>query len=275
MLIELLHTIVRWRLLRLGFRSKSLDLGDCLLHYYEYQHPEPRGTLVLVHGLGTSSSTWINLFPFFIRKFHVLALDLPGFGFSKIQNGKSFFSISEHLNTLKKFIESKELQSYILVGHSMGGWLTMKHAARSPNHVERLLLINTAGVYYHGAEQLRQIFDVKTSGDVKKLIDAMWYRYPWYFKPMRRAVRNDLLKRHVPEFVYSIETEDFLIEELYKLTMPVTLVWGTEDKLFSPETIEVVRKKVPRVEIKLIERCGHVPQLERPKALASILESVL
>ncbi|MBI3577795.1 MAG: alpha/beta hydrolase, partial [Ignavibacteriales bacterium] len=222
-----------------------------------------------------SSSTWANVFSFVIKKFHVIALDLPGFGFSTIRNGKKFFSIPNHLEVLKKFIAWKELQSYILVGHSMGGWLATKHAARYPNHVERLLLVNTAGVYYPGAEQLRQIFDVKTSGDVKKLVDAMWYRYPWYFKPMRWAIRNDLRKRHVPEFVYSIETEDFLIEELHKLTMPVTFIWGVEDKLFSPETIEVVRKTVPGVDVKLIERCGHVPQLERPKALANILESVL
>ncbi|MBI3586144.1 MAG: alpha/beta hydrolase [Ignavibacteriales bacterium] len=275
MVIEFLHTVIRWRLRRLGVQSKTVDLGNCSLHYYEYQHPAPQGTVVLVHGLGTSSSTWINVFPFFIKKFHVIALDLPGFGFSRIRNGNKFFSISEHLNTLKKFIEWKELQSYILVGHSMGGWLAAKHAACCPSHIERLLLINTAGVYYHGAEDLRQIFDIKASEDVGTLVDAMWYRYPWYFKPMRRAIRNDLLKRHVSEFVYSIETEDFLIEELYKLTMPLTLIWGMEDKLLSSETIEVVRNKVPTVELKLIEKCGHVPQLERPEAVLNILESVL
>lgn len=275
MLIELVHSIIRRRLRTLGVQSKTVDLGNCVAHYYEYQHPSPQGTLVLIHGLGTSSSTWIKLFPFLIKKFHVIALDLPGFGFSTIRNGSTFFSIPEHLDTLKKFIEWKKLQSFILVGHSMGGWLAAKHAARCPNHIERLLLINTAGVYYIGAEDLRRMFDITTSGDVGKLLDAMWYRSPWYFKPMRRAIRNDLLKRHVPEFVYSIETEDFLIEELYKLTMPFTLIWGMEDKLLSSEIIEALRKKIPTVKLRCIEQCGHVPQLECPKALTNILESVL
>lgn len=275
MLIQLVHRLVRSRLKRLGIESKWLELNNCRLHYYEYAHPHSKSTLVLVHGLGTSSSTWFHLYPFFIQRHSVLAIDLPGFGFSTIKNGKRFFSIQAHAVLLQEVIQRFGLQLFILMGHSLGGWIATKYASRYPAGVTRLILINTAGVYWDGTEELRKIFDVHSTQDVRRLVNRMWYRYPWYFKPFLPAIRRDLMERRVPELVQAIQREDFLDGDLQRLTMPVCLVWGTEDRLIEKETIQVFEHNVRHVEIEYIETCGHVPQLERPEELERILRKVL
>ncbi len=274
MLIPFIHRLVRFQVRRLGIKSQWLDLEDHQLHYYEFKHPHPRGTLVLLHGLGTSSSTWYNLYPFFLRNYSIVALDLAGFGFSTTPRDTPFFSLQEHVSSLYKVTKHLGIPPFTLVGHSMGGWVAAKYAAAHPEQVRRLILINTAGLYVEGTEELRKVFSIRTTADVGRLVNAMWFRYPWYFKPFLPALRADLMKRHVPELVQSVRREDFLDEELNKLTMPVHLIWGREDMLLSADSVREIELRVRNLSVDYIEGCGHVPQLEKPEELLKIFEKI-
>ncbi|MGH2568791.1 MAG: alpha/beta fold hydrolase [Bacteroidota bacterium] len=275
MLIQLLHRMVRMRLGLLGLASERVELKSCSLHYYEFTHPQPKNTLVLLHGLGTSSSTWFHLYPFLTREHSVIALDFPGFGFSTTRDGGPMLSIGRHLEALETFVEQKELPSFILVGHSLGGWIAAKYASAHQQKVNRLVLINTAGVYVGGVDALLRAFDIHTTNDVRQLVNAIWYRYPWYFKPFLPTIRSELVKRGVPQFVRSIQREDFFDGELQRLEMPVHLIWGTEDRLISSETVRVLKEQLPLLHVEYIKTCGHVPQLERPERMKEIFEKML
>ncbi|MCI0706801.1 MAG: alpha/beta hydrolase [Ignavibacteriae bacterium] len=274
MLIQSLHKLVRFRVERLGIESKRMEIPGCSLHYYEYRHPNPRGAVVLVHGLGTSSSTWFHLYSSLIREHTVVALDLPGFGFSTISTNRKFLSVAEHTAVLDTFTAKMALFSFTLIGHSLGGWIAAKYASAHPKQVARLVLINTAGVHVEGVENLLRAFDIKTTGDMRRLADTMWHKYPWYFKPLLPAFRDELVRREVPEFVRSIRSDDFFDGGLRRLSMPVHLIWGTEDGLISPETIGALQKDVPHLTVDYIQNCGHVPQLENPQRVEEILKSV-
>ena len=275
MLIQLAHKLVRRRLRRLGIESRQVEVAGCSLHYYEYRHPNPRGTLLLLHGLGTSSSTWFHLYPFLIKEHSVVALDLPGFGFSTVSNGRRFLFIDEHRTTLERFVDRLGLDAFTLVGHSLGGWIATKYAAAHPQRVSHLVLINTAGVYVDGVDELLRAFDVRTTDDMQRLVDTMWYRYPWYFKLFLPAFRSELVRRSVPEFVRSIRREDFFDGELQRLTMPAHLLWGIKDRLISTQTIRVLKEQLPQLQIEYIDACGHVPQLKNPEAMVEIFRKIL
>lgn len=273
MIIQLVHRFVRRRYHELGLVSKRLELNSCSLHYYESSPSSKLPTLVLVHGLGTSSSTWIHLMPFFVGRFHVLAIDLPGFGFSFLTRGHKFLSFSEHSDVLTDWINRFAGERFTLLGHSLGGWLAARYAVRNQKKIKRLILINTSGILYDGAEQQKKMFDVRTSQDVRKLVDRLWFRYPWYFKLFIPAIKNDMKRRAVAEFVGTIRGDDFLNSELDGFTMPVTLIWGEQDGLISSRTVEVLTKALRHIEVHRIDRCGHVPQLERPDELKAILRT--
>jgi pimeloyl-ACP methyl ester carboxylesterase len=77
------------------------------------------------------------------------------------------------------------------------------------------------------------------------------------------------------ELVASIESSDFLAEELSHLTMPVNIIWGKQDGVISLKSVDVLQKFIPHSTVHLIDECGHVPQLECPEKLAEIMNKVL
>jgi pimeloyl-ACP methyl ester carboxylesterase len=275
MLLRLLHRSV-WRQFRsLGFESKTLTGTAGTIHYLVRGHSHPKGTIVLVHGLGTSSSTWVRMLPHLNVSHRIVALDLPGFGFSTADPVRGFCTLSEHVEALSALIAAVTDTPIILAGQSLGGWLCCRYAAQSPERVEHLVLIDTAGVYYPGVENLRDLFTVTSRSETQRLLNALWYHYPWYFKPFVGSIYRELGTRRMNEFVASIESNDFLGEELSRLAMPVSIIWGKQDGVTSPKSVEVLQKLLPNSTVHLIDQCGHVPQLECPEILAGILNKVL
>lgn len=272
MLIPFFHRILRRHLLRQGVQSKLLELEGTLLHYYEMNPPRPSPTVVLIHGLGTSASTWTHLLPSLGRRFRALAPDLPGFGFSSRKNEFLFLRLEEYVRTLKAFLDSTVPGPFTLVGHSLGGWIAMRYAAQEPQRVQHLILMNTAGIYYEGTERQRELFQLESVKDTDRLLNHLWLRYPWYFRPFSPFIFQDLVRRKVPDIVRLITQDDFMNSSLRRLIMPVSILWGMDDRLISPESLAIMQREIPKVSITRIDRCGHVPQLERPKEL---LENLL
>jgi pimeloyl-ACP methyl ester carboxylesterase len=181
-----------------------------------------------LHALGTSSSTWINILPL-LREFGTIScLDLPGYGFSKITPGDPFFSLQQMNHTLEHFIQSTQRLPITLIGHSLGGWLAAHYAANHPGMVNHLFLLNNAGIMYDGFEQQADAFTIQCVDDVRRLLQQMWFCYPWYFKPFTSSIYHTLMKKHVSSFVHSIKEEDLLDQSFSSLTMPLDVVWGTE-----------------------------------------------
>ena len=275
MLLRLLHRSVRRQFRSLGFESKTLSCRVGTIHYLVREHSHPNGTVVLVHGLGTSSSTWTRTLPHLKESHRIVALDLPGFGFSTANPARGFCTLSEHVEALSELIAALTETPIILVGQSFGGWLCCRYAARNPERVEHLVLVDTAGVYYPGVENLRDLFTLTSVNDTRRLLNNLWYHYPWYFKPFAGSIFHELGSRRMNELVASIEANDFLAEELSCLTMPVSIIWGKQDVAISLKSVDVLKKLIPHSTVHLIDRCGHVPQLECPERLAGILNQVL
>jgi pimeloyl-ACP methyl ester carboxylesterase len=275
MLIDLLHTLIRYRYRAAGFESATIPVERCRLHFYRSVHNHGAGHVLFLHGLGTSSSTWLNVLPNLRTSQSIIAVDLPGFGLSRIEGDKPYFNLNQHLSCLETAVDQLCPRPITLVGHSLGGWLAALLALRRPDKIRHLVLINPAGVFYPGVDNLGRLFSPTTTDDVRDLVNRLWYRYPWYFRPFGSAILTSLKQRHVDDFVASVRSSDFLNGRFRALTMPVELVWGDDDRVLSRETIEVLKREIPRMQIHHLERCGHVPQLERPKELVHILKSIL
>jgi pimeloyl-ACP methyl ester carboxylesterase len=275
MILQLLHRTVRTRIRSLGFESRTLGWDHGSLHYLLREHADAKGTLVLVHGLGTSSSTWLRMMPHVEGGYRIVALDLPGFGFSASNAEKGFSTLSEHVKALSVLMNEISHGPVILLGQSLGGWVCCRYAASVPKQIQQLVLVDAAGVYYQGAEQLRDLFTLRSVSDTRRLLTNLWYKYPWYFKPFAGSIYRELLRRHMNELVASVQPDDLLADELRHLTMPVSIIWGKQDAVIPVQCVDVFKKSIPHAAVHIIDRCGHVPQLERPEEFARILNQVL
>ncbi len=111
------------------------------------------------------------MFPHLNASHRTVALDLPGFGFSAPRPPRDFCTLGEHVEALSELIAAVTNTPIILVGQSFGGWLCSRYAARFPERVEHLVLVDSAGVNYPGVEKLRDLFTLNSVRDTRRLLE--------------------------------------------------------------------------------------------------------
>ncbi|MDY6930313.1 MAG: alpha/beta hydrolase [Halobacteriota archaeon] len=118
----------------------EIDLDGLKIHY------ESKGSgssLILIHGAGNSHMNFKPQFDLLGDKYHVVAIDLPGHGRSGIPKDTKKISIEWYSRILKRFLEVMGINKATLIGHSMGGAISMQYALEYPQNVECLVLVST------------------------------------------------------------------------------------------------------------------------------------
>lgn len=99
--------------------------------------------IILLHGYGFDHQIWYAILPSLKNNFNVYAPDLPGFGISPDLLGYSMEDLADWLNN---WLDERELTDFILVGHSMGGYLSLSYLDRYPiNGCKGLFLLHSHG----------------------------------------------------------------------------------------------------------------------------------
>src|ERR1700733_4293427 len=140
------HT--RFHLWRRGVKSEYVEAGGYRLHYFEAGPAGGGGTpLLLVHGLGARVEDWGAMIPTLAAQgFHVYAPDLLGYGRSARPDVS--YSISMQETLVVEFMRVMHLARADVGGWSMGGWVSMKLALDHPEMVDRLMVYDSAGIYF-------------------------------------------------------------------------------------------------------------------------------
>ena len=110
--------------------------------------PEDAPTVVLVHGIGDRAARdWEGLIAVLARSHRVVAFDLPGFGRSS--KGNESYTPENYVAFLRYLMtEHIHAQSFSLIGHSMGGAIALRYAARYPQDVTALVLVDVPGILH-------------------------------------------------------------------------------------------------------------------------------
>jgi len=121
-----------------GLSKKVVEVDNYSIHYLEGGQGE---TILLLHGFSAGSLT---------ENYHVVAVDLPGFGeSSKIETDS--YNIASQAKRVNRIVETLGLKKFHIGGNSMGGAISGKYTVDYPDKVLSLALLNTAGI--HSAEK--------------------------------------------------------------------------------------------------------------------------
>jgi pimeloyl-ACP methyl ester carboxylesterase len=244
------------------------------VHYYEAESRVPGGgiPLVLVHGLADRDESWAPMLERLKRSgFHVYAPDLLGYGRSP-KPADSDYSISTQEQFVADFIQSIGLQKPNVGGWSMGGWVVLKLALDHPEMVKRLVIYDSAGIR-HQVGGGTQIFHPTNEAELQHLADLLEPNQ----KPMPSFVSKDAL-RHLAEGQWVVDRsmdsmesgKDLLDSRLGKLTVPLLIVWGSDDQLLPLAIGQQMHGLVARSELDILQGCGHLAPKTCPDRAAAV-----
>ncbi len=260
---ELFRHVVGARLRLAGLRSQYVRLPRARVRVWS----GGRGTPVLfVHGFGTEASfNWHAQLPAVRRRFSVIAPDLPGFGASeRIVDERT---IAFQVECLRDLLAHLGHRSVHLVGHSMGGWISLAFAAAYPDLVQRLVVIDAAGLKFDHDESMQRVLLTETAADIEALMRANFQRPPrlprFVVRDVLRMCRRDVDTRTevLRQLAYGVE---FMDEHIARIAAPTLIVWGRTDPITPLAIAERLAAGIPSAELVVLDDCAHSPNLERP-----------
>ena len=248
--------------------------------------------LLLLHGIGHSSTAWRRVIPELASSSRVLAIDLPGFGGSAAPTSTPYGGPKYFSRVIDEFATALDLAVVDAVGHSGGGLALLDDALDNPARYRRLVVVDPAGftptpdnLLGSAASSLARLF---VSVPHNRAITRALYATA-FFDPSKldEETVDELDRRHrdaaakrvarttLTKFIdYCRRLEPFH-ERLASLRPPLLAIWGSDDRLFHPRRATALARLLPHARVEVFERCGHCPQIEAPQRFVETVREFL
>lgn len=234
--------------------------------------------LIFLHGLGAHLSCWRHQEAFFSAQYTVLLLDLRGFGESDKPRDSRAYGVKSFAEDVHQLLVHLKVPGAHLVGTSMGGYVAEQFALQYPEKVKSLVLCNTACRRQVPPELMRARSEALERSDMS--------RYARLVASQALAPgASDALIAEVTEMIASNDRAAYetvirsltfdVCEQLASVRVPVLLIGCDEDIVMPLDRLREIRRWLPQARLEIIERCGHLPYMERPDVFNQILASFL
>lgn len=237
--------------------------------------------VVLVHGFGGDSDNWLLLAKSLTRQYRVIAPDLPGFGASPAPVDKDF-SVNLQAERLAAFVAAVAPVPAHFAGNSMGGQIVTVLAARHPELVKTIALLNPLGVESEPGVRASPTMLALAQGSnlmlpqddeaFAKMMGVMFYRQPWVPAVVRNYYRQRWLENGLllAEVFADISAQYVPLRPLLPaIKAPALIIWGAEDKVLPADGAAKLAEGLPDSEVVIIPDCGHLPMIEKPGVTAA------
>ena len=238
--------------------------------------------LLLIHGFGASVEIWQHNIEPLAKFYKVYAIDLVGFGRTEKHEGP--YTPSFMVDFINDALTVLNLEKVTLIGLSMGGGLSILYTLRFPHKVDKLVLVDSAGLGKEVIFSMR-LMSLPFLGEfVTKPSRKMAYLF---FKP---AVLNPTqLKGQFTDIYYELfslpgaqtallkvlrsmctifgtkkDVLDETMMNLHRITSPTLIIWGRQDAILPLKQAYYAKEKISNSKLHIIEQCGHMPNFEKP-----------
>jgi pimeloyl-ACP methyl ester carboxylesterase len=249
---------VRFNLWLARVHSRYILVDGYRIHYFE-AGPAAGTPLVLIHGLGSRGEDWAPLIPpLAAAGFHVFVPDLLGYGRSATPDID--YSISSEVKLVADFMPAVGLTHADIGGWSMGGWVAAQLTVDRPALVDRLVLYDSAGIYFPATFDASLFTPTDRAGliHLTEMLQPMPARLPGFIADaaVEKLQRGAwVVTRSVSAMTSGRDLLDFRLASIRK---PTLIVWGSRDVLIPPSVGESMHHLIPNSSMTLIEGCGHL-----------------
>ncbi len=255
--------------------SRFAEIDGVRIHYQEKGTGTP---LVLIHGYTSSTYSWKDVFEPLSKNFHVIAVDLKGFGFSRKPDGD--YSRRAQALLVTHLLDHLNVEKAWLCGNSMGGEVALNVALANPQRVVGLILVDSAGVEVPGKGSLTPgylmvpvvgrlliAFSLTSDKLVREGLGKSFYdrtkvtddRVANYFRPLKtRGGQLAALRARMQWSMFPVEPE------LGRINVPTLILWGAQDQLIPLAAGRKLSALIKDSKLVIFDSCGHLPQEEMP-----------
>ena len=227
--------------------------------------------LLLIHGSACTHSIWRRQLDYFGQRCYVIAVDLMGHGKSEIAISPSQISIRQYMEFVNNFLEALNIQKATLIGHSLGGAISIEFCLNLPDKVECLGLVNTGaklGVNPELLSMLRKDFRKALTAGLETILCKSEEA-----DEIRRLITEEMLKTKPAVGLADFEACNRFDsrETLSQIRKPTLIIGGTEDLLTPRWFQRYLHQKIANSKLRTIDGVGHFPMIEKPEKFNAIL----
>lgn len=257
-----------------GIEEKNIKVGKRRINYYEGGAQNPRKVLLL-HGFGgTAQMTWMRLMPALAKDYHVIAPDMLASNFLRLN--PATYSVDSEVDLVLGLMQGLGIDKANFVGLSVGGWVSLIIALEHPEKVDKLILVESAGLRTEIPELARLTLTDREKA--KRFLELLFYNPP----PLPGFVLDQLVRsstrikaKYEAVFMGFVENSKtrLLDNKVSLIQQPALIIHGREDKVIPFEVGERLHSLIPNSEMVILEKSGHAPVWDQPGQLKdSILE---
>jgi pimeloyl-ACP methyl ester carboxylesterase len=253
---------------------------------------EPLGEpLVMVHGLGGSWDNWLPVLAPISRRRRCLVPDLPGFGLSPKPDAP--YTVAWMARVLRDMLARAGALPAVLAGNSLGGHICLEYALRWPAEVRALILSAPAGAHAGATPYQRALLTLTRllgRGPLARLAGPAVL--PWFIRRLFFEC-NDECREEVDYWRHYLGSPEYPLQlraavraaesvlasslrgRLSEIAAPALIIAGRHDLVIPLAQVEEMARRLPRAELVVLEKCGHVPQVEQPERFVEEVERFL
>lgn len=265
-----------------GLTPRIAQVNDLTIHYYE-GGPTDAPTLLMIHGFGANRDNWLR-FARHLKNYRVIALDLPGFGESSKPDID--YDVASQTERVHAFAKTLGLTRLHLIGNSMGGHIAALYAARHPEQVLSVALLDNAGVTSPRKSEMFAMIErgepnplvVRRTEDFDALMRFVFVNPPPLPESLKRHfAEQSMANQELYDRIFSQLRSRYvpLEPELPRIQVPTLLLWGKQDRVLDVSSIEVMKPLLKQPSVVIMQDCGHAPMIERPEETARHYQAFL
>lgn len=219
--------------------------------------------LIFIHGWLDTKETFSNMVEQLKSEYRCISVDLPNFGDS--QYSDSFVSIESYASFLKSFINKLKIKEYVLLGHSMGGQISIFATGNNIIEPSKLVLIASAGVRNERlvlkyllntiARLLRKFIPNRIKN---KIYNAIGSDYKTDLATVHKKIISNVLKQDV-------------VQDAQKINIPTLLIYGDDDT-YTPVTIgQKIQTSIKNSQLEIVKGKNHWLHQTSPEQLNELI----
>ncbi|MCY1522535.1 2-hydroxy-6-oxononadienedioate/2-hydroxy-6-oxononatrienedioate hydrolase [compost metagenome] len=216
-------------------------------------------------------SNWEPAIDHFKKDYNVLVPILPIYELPILTLGVK--SLSKYVH---RFLKFKKLNQVVLIGNSLGGHVGLVFTTTHQEFVTALVLTGSSGLYenaFGGSFPRRESYDY-----IREKVEYTFYDPATATKELVDEVFKSVNDRSRVIRILALAKSAIrhnMNKELSRITIPVSLIWGKQDKITPPEVALEFHELLPNSELNWVDLCGHAPMMERPEEFNAYLDKFL